>query len=77
MHSWQNKPEAPTANDDNHTLSVPDDRYVVWFDIDNTLYSASTRIAHAMGKRIHGLFMLNCQRPSTPRLMYISRKPIS
>ena len=32
-----------------------DDRAVVWFDIDNTLYSASTRIADAMGKRIHGV----------------------
>lgn len=26
----------------------------MWFDIDNTLYSASTRISHAMGERIHG-----------------------
>ena len=31
-----------------------DDRAIVWFDIDNTLYSASTRISHAMGERIHG-----------------------
>jgi pyrimidine and pyridine-specific 5'-nucleotidase len=27
----------------------------VWFDIDNTLYSASTQISQAMGKKIHGL----------------------
>ena len=31
-----------------------DDRAIVWFDIDNTLYSASTRISQAMGERIHG-----------------------
>lgn len=31
-----------------------DDRAIVWFDIDNTLYSASTKISQAMGKRIHG-----------------------
>ncbi|KAG5648982.1 hypothetical protein DXG03_000331 [Asterophora parasitica] len=30
-----------------------DERPVVWFDIDNTLYSASSRISHAMGERIH------------------------
>lgn len=34
---------------------VVDDRYLVWFDIDNTLYSASVQIAHAMGERIHGM----------------------
>ena len=39
-----------------------DDRAIVWFDIDNTLYSASTRISHAMGERIHGnhLVALQC-----------------
>lgn len=31
-----------------------DDRLIVWFDIDNTLYSASSNISHAMGTRIHG-----------------------
>lgn len=31
-----------------------DDRPIVWFDIDNTLYSASSKISQAMGKRIHG-----------------------
>lgn len=31
-----------------------DDRVVVWLDIDNTLYSASSKIADAMGERIHG-----------------------
>ena len=32
---------------------TPDNRVVVWFDIDNTLYSASSKISHAMGERIH------------------------
>ena len=32
----------------------PDKRAIVWFDIDNTLYSASSKIADAMGERIHG-----------------------
>lgn len=31
-----------------------DERVIIWFDIDNTLYSASTKIAQAMGERIHG-----------------------
>jgi hypothetical protein len=35
--------------------SAKDDRFIVWFDIDNTLYSASTNIAQAMGQRIHGI----------------------
>ncbi|KAI0268386.1 pyrimidine 5-nucleotidase [Gloeopeniophorella convolvens] len=34
-----------------------DDRPVVFFDIDNTLYSASSKIAHAMGVRIHAYFV--------------------
>jgi hypothetical protein len=33
---------------------VKDPRSIVWFDIDNTLYSASTKISQAMGQRIHG-----------------------
>ncbi|KAI0030704.1 pyrimidine 5-nucleotidase [Vararia minispora EC-137] len=33
-----------------------DDRLVVFFDIDNTLYSASSNISHAMGQRIHAYF---------------------
>lgn len=33
-----------------------DPRAIVWFDIDNTLYSASSRIADAMGTRIHAYF---------------------
>ena len=37
---------------------LEDPRLVIWFDIDNTLYSASTKISHAMGERIHGLFAL-------------------
>ncbi|KAF4602061.1 hypothetical protein EYR40_005263 [Pleurotus pulmonarius] len=34
-----------------------DDRPIVWFDIDNTLYSASTKISQAMGQRIHAYFL--------------------
>ncbi|KAI0068823.1 pyrimidine 5-nucleotidase, partial [Artomyces pyxidatus] len=34
-----------------------DERLVVFFDIDNTLYSASSKIAHAMGVRIHAYFL--------------------
>ncbi|KAF8076490.1 pyrimidine 5-nucleotidase [Lyophyllum atratum] len=34
-----------------------DDRAIVWFDIDNTLYSASSKISHAMGERIHAYFV--------------------
>ncbi|KAJ3521105.1 hypothetical protein NM688_g9063 [Phlebia brevispora] len=38
-------------------VSPSDNRYVVFFDIDNTLYSASTNIASAMGERIHAYFL--------------------
>lgn len=38
------------------SLKDSDPRMVIWFDIDNTLYSASTKISHAMGERIHGMF---------------------
>ena len=31
-----------------------DERPVVFLDIDNTLYSASSKISQAMGERIHG-----------------------
>jgi pyrimidine and pyridine-specific 5'-nucleotidase len=34
---------------------ISDDRDIVFFDIDNCLYSASTQISVAMGKRIHGM----------------------
>ncbi|KZV77193.1 pyrimidine 5-nucleotidase, partial [Peniophora sp. CONT] len=34
-----------------------DQRPVVFFDIDNTLYSASSNISHEMGKRIHAYFL--------------------
>ena len=40
----------------NGSQNTEDDRVVVWFDIDNTLYSASARISHVMGERIHGSF---------------------
>ena len=35
-------------------LCAEDERCIVWLDIDNTLYSASAGISHAMGIRIHG-----------------------
>ena len=44
-----NDPQSP-SND----AQLPDDRVVVWFDIDNTLYSASAKISQAMGTLIHG-----------------------
>lgn len=31
-----------------------DDRLIVWFDIDNTLYPASVKMAEKMGDKIHG-----------------------
>ena len=31
-----------------------DERYIIWFDIDNTLYSSSAEISRAMEERIHG-----------------------
>ncbi|TBU32826.1 pyrimidine 5-nucleotidase [Dichomitus squalens] len=34
-----------------------DERSIVWLDIDNTLYSASAGISHAMGERIHAYFV--------------------
>jgi len=37
--------------------NIQDDRLVIFFDIDNTLYSASTRISQAMGERIHAYFV--------------------
>lgn len=45
-------------------MSLRDSRMVIWFDIDNTLYSASTKISHEMGKRIHGMFVYNRSRLS-------------
>ncbi|KAL0565054.1 putative suppressor of disruption of TFIIS [Marasmius crinis-equi] len=39
-------------------MTVPiDNRPIVWFDIDNTLYSASSQISHAMGVKIHEYFV--------------------
>lgn len=37
--------------------AMADDRYLVFFDIDNTLYSASSQISKAMGERIHAYFV--------------------
>ncbi|KZO94862.1 pyrimidine 5-nucleotidase [Calocera viscosa TUFC12733] len=39
------------------TNGTTDDRYIVWLDIDNTLYPRSTRIAELMGERIHEYFL--------------------
>lgn len=46
---------------------VLDERIVVWFDIDNTLYSASSMISQAMGNRIHSELL----EPSTELSYYI------
>ncbi|KAF5390693.1 hypothetical protein D9757_002709 [Collybiopsis confluens] len=35
-------------------MSAKDERPVIWFDIDNTLYSTSARISQVMGVKIHG-----------------------
>lgn len=37
--------------------AATDDRSIVFFDIDNTLYSASSKISQAMGERIHAYFL--------------------
>ncbi|EDR12886.1 uncharacterized protein LACBIDRAFT_245826 [Laccaria bicolor S238N-H82] len=47
-----NDPQSPSKD-----AQLPDDRVVVWFDIDNTLYSASAKISQAMGTRIHAYFV--------------------
>lgn len=48
---------APTSRGAcNQCLRYSDDRAIVWFDIDNTLYSATSKIADAMGERIHAYF---------------------
>ncbi|KAF8897624.1 pyrimidine 5-nucleotidase [Infundibulicybe gibba] len=39
------------------TANTTDERAIVWFDIDNTLYSASTKISQAMGERIYAYFL--------------------
>jgi hypothetical protein len=39
-----------------------DERLIVWFDIDNTLYPASTNIAQAMTDRIYGQFPISSFR---------------
>lgn len=38
--------------------AATDDRIVIFLDIDNTLYSASSKISQAMGERIHGNIIL-------------------
>jgi len=45
------------AHDEVVSSSAEDDRSIVWLDIDNTLYSASTKISHEMGQRIHAYFV--------------------
>lgn len=49
----QERVRTPSLHASN-TNTDPDDRIIVWFDIDNTLYSASSKISQAMGERIHG-----------------------
>jgi hypothetical protein len=44
-------------------LIVPsDDRLIVWFDIDNTLYPASVKMAEKMGEKIHGMQLFSNSR---------------
>ncbi|KAG8872933.1 hypothetical protein FRB97_007161 [Tulasnella sp. 331] len=40
-----------------HLHEVADDRSIIWFDIDNTLYPASVKINELMGERIHAYFV--------------------
>ncbi|XP_006460266.1 hypothetical protein AGABI2DRAFT_192019 [Agaricus bisporus var. bisporus H97] len=56
--------------------SNADDRVIVWFDIDNTLYSASSKISQAMGERIHNYFVslgLSHEEASTLHHRYYSQ----
>jgi len=46
-----------TVNIASPAVHEHDDRAIVWFDIDNTLYSASSKIADVMGERIHAYFL--------------------
>jgi len=53
-----------------------DDRLVVFFDIDNTLYSSSCKIAQAMGIRIHAYFVslgLSDEEASQLHLQYYTQ----
>lgn len=57
------------------TGAESDERVIVWFDIDNTLYSASSNISHAMGERIHAFFVslgLGHEEASKLHLKYYS-----
>ncbi|KAM6495806.1 pyrimidine 5-nucleotidase [Amanita muscaria] len=57
-------------------MSTQDDRLIVWFDIDNTLYSASSKISHAMGERIHAYFVklgLSHEEASELHLQYYTQ----
>lgn len=49
--------EASTSTPSSAPNGALDDRAIIWFDIDNTLYSASTKISQAMGDRIHQYFL--------------------
>jgi len=62
------------ANDD--APLGEDDRVIVWLDIDNTLYSASSKISQAMGERIHAYFVglgLSHEAASELHLRYYSQ----
>jgi len=53
-----------------------DDHLVVFFDIDNTLYSSSSQIAQAMGVRIHAYFVslgLSDEEASELHLQYYTQ----
>lgn len=56
---------------DLNAYNSPDDRVIVWFDIDNTLYSASSKISQAMGERIHSRIRSVISVPSMPFMSQI------
>ncbi|KAH7887659.1 pyrimidine 5-nucleotidase [Phlebopus sp. FC_14] len=53
--------------------TVEDPRVVVWFDIDNTLYSASTKISQAMGKHYFVSLGLDEDEASKLHLRYYTQ----
>ena len=51
------RPLSGSSDISDYSSQEPEDpRAIIFFDIDNTLYSASSRIADAMGTRIHLYF---------------------
>ncbi|KZP32961.1 pyrimidine 5-nucleotidase [Athelia psychrophila] len=51
-----------------------DTRPVIWLDIDNTLYPASAKVAHAMGEKIHEYFFENSIGVSSEELAHLSEQ---